>query len=199
MCHVGRCLCCLQESRKRSGRGCVHCGSHQPCDDLLDDDRDDLLCGCDDCGKLLCGCSSVLACCSMCKGFFCDDCRGIDDQGVCERCEPVVFDNDLACLICCESVEDKPALRCSQCPCKPIHQTCAMTGKDACPQCSASLIGVFQIREMCLHNRVRKYCKACGGSSICQHGRIEVYCKDCGGSEILPDAAITAANHPFFK
>ena len=27
---------------------------------------------------------SVLACCSMCKGFFCEDCRGIDDQGVCE-------------------------------------------------------------------------------------------------------------------
>ena len=165
-------LCRLQERSKRSGRGCVDCGSRLPCLIMLDQDRgfvddEDLLCGCDDCGKLLCGCSSVLAHCSKCKGFFCDDCRGVDDDddGVCERCEPVVSANDANCLICRESVQGRAALRCSQCPCKPIHQTCATPGNDACPQCWAPLTGVFEIREMCPHNRVRKYCKACGGRS----------------------------------
>jgi hypothetical protein len=56
---------------------------------------------------------------------------------VCERCEPVGADT--ACLICRESVQDKPAFRCSQCPFKPIHQTCATPGNDACPQCWAPL------------------------------------------------------------
>ncbi len=36
----------------------------------------------------------------------------------------------------------------------------------------------------CEHNKEKRYCKECGGSSICIHGRIKYSCKDCKGSAV---------------
>ena len=36
----------------------------------------------------------------------------------------------------------------------------------------------------CEHNRVRYYCKDCGGGSFCEHNRQRNTCRDCGGSSI---------------
>ena len=148
--------------------------------------------GCDDCEQ-----ANDVAYCTMCEGFFCFDCRGVDAEHrdvLCEKCELVLGPNrdarlallgksgpDTACLICRESVEDKPALRCSQCPYKPIHAACATPGNDACPQCWAPLTGVFEIRTVCQHNRPHEYRKDCGGAAICQHNQLRGLCKDCGG------------------
>ena len=134
---------------------------------------------CDNCRR-----ASEIIHCTTCEDFFCDSCRGFSGEPLlCERYEPVVGAHT-ACLICSESVQDKPALRCSQRPCKPIHAACTTPGKDACPQCWAPLTGVLEIREICKQNRPSEYCKPCGGAAICEHDRVRGYCKDCGGSGI---------------
>ena len=33
--------------------------------------------------------------------------------------------------------------------------------------------------SFCQHNRIRSYCKDCGGASICAHRRQRSKCKDC--------------------
>ena len=38
--------------------------------------------------------------------------------------------------------------------------------------------------KKCPHNRRRRECKVCGGSSICHHNHAKRQCKDCGGSQI---------------
>lgn len=38
--------------------------------------------------------------------------------------------------------------------------------------------------KRCEHNRRRRQCKDCGGSSICEHQRRRSTCKDCGGSSL---------------
>ena len=48
--------------------------------------------------------------------------------------------------------------------------------KRRCKDCGGSSI--------CEHNRQKYSCKDCGGSSICEHNRIKHSCKDCGGSSI---------------
>lgn len=37
---------------------------------------------------------------------------------------------------------------------------------------------------ICEHNRERRRCKECGGSSVCEHGRERSQCRECGGSQI---------------
>ena len=39
-------------------------------------------------------------------------------------------------------------------------------------------------QKLCPHQRRKRECKECGGSSICQHQRIRSRCKECGGSSI---------------
>ena len=46
--------------------------------------------------------------------------------------------------------------------------------KRICRECGGSSI--------CEHNRQRSSCKSCGGSSICEHNRIRSRCKSCGSS-----------------
>ena len=36
-------------------------------------------------------------------------------------------------------------------------------------------------KNKCAHNRIKYYCKDCGGSSVCKHNRRKSQCKDCGG------------------
>ena len=38
--------------------------------------------------------------------------------------------------------------------------------------------------KLCEHQRWKRDCKDCGGSSICEHQRKRSRCKDCGGSGI---------------
>ena len=39
-------------------------------------------------------------------------------------------------------------------------------------------------KNKCDHNRIKSYCKECGGASICDHNRIKSQCKECGGGSI---------------
>ena len=50
--------------------------------------------------------------------------------------------------------------------------------KRKCKECGGSSI--------CPHNRQKSICKECGGSSICIHNRQKSTCKECGGSGICP-------------
>ena len=36
----------------------------------------------------------------------------------------------------------------------------------------------------CEHNKQRRQCKDCNGSSMCHHGRRRCQCKDCGGASV---------------
>ena len=57
---------------------------------------------------------------------------------------------------------------------------------------------------MCEHNRVRSYCKECGGGGLCLHNRVRSKCKDCGGSgicihgrhKVVPRSAVPFARSP---
>jgi hypothetical protein len=48
--------------------------------------------------------------------------------------------------------------------------------RRGCKECGGSSI--------CEHNRKRSSCKECGGASICEHNRQRSNCKDCGGASI---------------
>ena len=37
---------------------------------------------------------------------------------------------------------------------------------------------------MCVHNRLKRRCKVCGGSQICKHGKNRVYCLQCDGRRV---------------
>ena len=41
-----------------------------------------------------------------------------------------------------------------------------------------------RMASMCAHQRQRRICKECKGSSICEHQRQRSECKECGGSRI---------------
>lgn len=45
----------------------------------------------------------------------------------------------------------------------------------------------------CPHNRIKSYCKECGGSSICSHNRQKSQCKECGGSQICSHNRVKSA------
>ena len=114
---------------------------------LYYDDEESYM-GCDNCKE-----ANAVMYCTMCVSFFCDGCRGMHAESVksvCERCEPVVG-ADTACLICRESVKDTPALRCSQCPFKPIHQTC---DKLARQQCMPTVLGSARRRLRDTHHMI---------------------------------------------
>jgi hypothetical protein len=36
----------------------------------------------------------------------------------------------------------------------------------------------------CIHDKIKYYCKDCGGKGICEHNRRKHNCKECGGSQI---------------
>jgi hypothetical protein len=37
---------------------------------------------------------------------------------------------------------------------------------------------------VCVHSRIKFWCRDCGGKGICVHGKNKYLCKDCGGSGI---------------
>jgi hypothetical protein len=45
-------------------------------------------------------------------------------------------------------------------------------------------IAVKKVRKKCEHGKEKKYCVACGGSSMCIHGKRKTYCKVCGGGSL---------------
>jgi len=59
------------------------------------------------------------------------------------------------------------------------------TGKmsKSCTFCSIKQKEI-QIKNKCEHNRQKRYCKECKGSSICEHNRRRSQCKECEGSSI---------------
>ena len=47
-----------------------------------------------------------------------------------------------------------------------------------------------QKKSKCVHGRVKRLCKDCGGSGICSHGRQKNTCKECGGPGICPHGRV---------
>ena len=38
--------------------------------------------------------------------------------------------------------------------------------------------------QICEHEKIKVFCKECGGSQICEHGKRRSFCVDCGGSQV---------------
>ena len=38
---------------------------------------------------------------------------------------------------------------------------------------------------ICIHGKIKYFCKECGGSQICEHDRIKYACKECKGSQYM--------------
>ncbi len=51
---------------------------------------------------------------------------------------------------------------------------------------------VKQPRGYCEHDKDRKHCKPCKGSSLCKHGKQRAYCKDCEGSQFCEHGILHA-------
>ena len=75
--------------------------------------------------------------------------------------------------------------KCSACKCYfvPTPNPRSNMLYKSCEKCRIR-IREIQNNNKCEHNRLRRYCKDCGGSQICEHNRQRSRCKDCGGSQI---------------
>ena len=63
------------------------------------------------------------------------------------------------------------------------HHACRKILGKRCPWVSldgtATYLDIFIHLDFCPHNRQRKFCKECGGSSICPHNRLRYRCRVC--------------------
>lgn len=51
---------------------------------------------------------------------------------------------------------------------------------EICEPCAPTKKYIYK----CEHDKIKTYCKECGGSGYCQHDKRKAYCVDCNGSQI---------------